>query len=83
MMPLYTFECPQCGATETAFRKIADRNDETACENCFGNYSMRRIVEAPMVAPDIGPYQAVAIDVATGKPPVINRATREVLGKQK
>jgi hypothetical protein len=31
-----------------------------------------RIVEAPMVAPDIGPYQAVAVDVATGKPPVIN-----------
>lgn len=33
---------------------------------------MQRIIEAPMVAPDIGAYQAVAVDVATGKPPVIN-----------
>lgn len=38
--------------------------------SCFG--IMRRLIEAPMVAPDIGAYQAVAIDVATGKPPVIN-----------
>lgn len=42
---------------------------------------MRRIIEAPMVAPDIGAYQAVAVDVATGKPPVINSrsAHREFL----
>ncbi|MBJ9695749.1 zinc ribbon domain-containing protein [Burkholderia cenocepacia] len=42
---------------------------------------MSRIVEAPYVAPDIGPYQAVAVDVATGRPPVINSrsAHREFL----
>ncbi len=44
-------------------------------------HEMRRIIEAPMVTPDIGAYQAVAIDVATGKPPVINSrsAHREFL----
>jgi hypothetical protein len=62
----------------TAFRKIADRNDETALREdgdftvLHADQNVERIVEAPMVAPDIGPYQAVAIDVATGKPPVIN-----------
>lgn len=72
MMPLYTFECPQCGATETAFRKIAERNEAPECRHGAGAMRMQRIVEAPMVTPDIGAYQAVAIDVATGKPPVIN-----------
>ncbi|KWO06219.1 hypothetical protein WM26_31125 [Burkholderia cepacia] len=42
---------------------------------------MTRKIVAPYVAPDIGPYQAVAVDVATGKPPVINSrsAHREFL----
>ncbi|MCO1396411.1 zinc ribbon domain-containing protein [Burkholderia cenocepacia] len=42
---------------------------------------MARKIVAPYVAPDIGPYQAVAVDVATGKPPVINSrsAHREFL----
>jgi putative FmdB family regulatory protein len=71
-MPLYTFECRQCGTTETAFRKIADRNEAPECRHGAGAIRMRRVVEAPMVAPDIGPYQAVAVDVATGRPPVIN-----------
>jgi hypothetical protein len=87
MMPLYTMKCPDCGNTESIFRKIDQRNDPLMCyalrdlhddEEWDGGAEpechtrMERIIEAPMVAPDIGPYQAVAIDVATGKPPVIN-----------
>lgn len=75
-MPLYTFRCPTCERTETAFRKIADRDSAPCCfcENAVAPFHLRmeRIIEAPMVAPDIGAYQAVAVDVATGKPPVIN-----------
>lgn len=77
-MPIYTYRCNTCGQTDSAFRKIADRDmlPKIACE-CYAGLEtaprdISRIVEAPMVAPDIGPYQAVAIDVATGKPPVIN-----------
>lgn len=75
MMPLYTYRCPGCERTETAFRKIDLRNVAPTCacrHRALGAYSMDRIIEAPMVTPDIGAYQAVAIDVATGKPPVIN-----------
>lgn len=74
-MPLYTYRCPDCERTETLFRKIADRDDTPYCETCTDDTycaEMRRAIEAPMVAPDINAYQAIAIDVATGKPPVIN-----------
>jgi hypothetical protein len=82
-MPLYSYRCPSCNSTCTEFRKIDERNQVPKCESWIiladtpgesqeCGVEMERIIEAPMVAPDIGPYQAVAIDVATGKPPVIN-----------
>jgi hypothetical protein len=87
MMPLYTYRCTICDHDRQEFRKIADRDRAPECDRetipedlgedeesmrwtC--GHEMQRIIEAPMVAPDIGPYQAVAVDVATGKPPVIN-----------
>lgn len=80
-MPLYSYECLECGKVETAFRKIDARNDSPLCQHGAIGHFMHRIVEAPMVAPDINAYQAVAVDVATGKPPVINSrsAHREFL----
>jgi len=84
-MPLYTYQCSTCGRKQTEFRKIADRDRVIVCECCLPHTrlphdpvvegfvtKMHRIIEAPMVAPDIGPYQAVAVDVATGCAPVIN-----------
>lgn len=74
-MPLYTYRCPGCERSETAFRKIDQRDMAPSCacrHKALGVYRMDRIIEAPMIAPDIGPYQAVAVDVATGKPPIIN-----------
>ncbi|WP_321874874.1 FmdB family zinc ribbon protein [Burkholderia cenocepacia] len=86
-MPIYTYRCDICGKTDSAFRKIAerDRYPQIDCECRTGDgrqpRAVSRIVEAPYVAPDIGPYQAVAVDVATGRPPVINSrsAHREFL----
>lgn len=68
-MPMYRVQCGECGSEEDVFRSIAERDRDLPA--CCGVLMARKIV-APMVAPDIGPYQAVAIDVATGKPPVIN-----------
>ncbi len=77
-MPMYTYRC-SCGNVMSQFRKIADRDRMPLCERMDGDFTVlhadqkvTRIIEAPMVAPDIGAYQAVAVDVATGKPPVIN-----------
>lgn len=72
-MPMYTYRCKVCADTQSAFRKIDDRDRIIpVCQPCNLFYTMERIIEAPMVAPDIGAYQAVAVDVATGKAPVIN-----------
>jgi hypothetical protein len=68
-MPMYRVECCGCGHEEDVFRTIAERDKDLPV--CCDAVMSRKIV-APMVAPDIGPYQAVAVDVATGKPPVIN-----------
>jgi hypothetical protein len=71
MMPLYATCCQSCGKEDQIYRQVAERDlNIPECLYCGGE--MKRMITAPMVAPDIGPYQAVAVDVATGKPPVIN-----------
>ena len=60
-MPLYTFQCPNCGSKVTAFRKIADRDTPELChahigETTLGYEFMVRVVEAPSVQVDIGGY---------------------------
>lgn len=77
-MPLYTVACLSCGHEADLYRSVAERDRDLPM--CCGAQMARKIV-APYVAPDIGPYQAVAVDVATGKPPVINSrsAHREFL----
>jgi hypothetical protein len=67
-MPIYQVMCDQCGDEQEIYRSLAAMNDLPEC--CDGH--MRRKVCAPMVIADIQPYRAVAVDVATGKPPVIN-----------
>jgi hypothetical protein len=69
-MPIYALQCSAgCGHEQDIYRPIAERDRDLP--SCCGAVMARKIV-APMVAPDIGPYQAVAVDVATGRPPVIN-----------
>lgn len=67
-MPIYALQCPSCGHRQDVFRTVA-RMDEDLPE-CCGQTMQRRIC-APMVIADIQPYQAMAVDVATGKPPMI------------
>lgn len=67
-MPIYRTRCDHCGAEDDLFRPIA-RMDELP--SCCGE-TVRRVICAPMVIADIQPYQAMAVDVATGNPPVIN-----------
>ena len=67
-MPLYSVFCESCGKEEDIFRPLA-RFDELP--SCCGARVKRKIC-APMVIADIQPYQAMAVDKATGKAPVIN-----------
>lgn len=53
-MPLYTFQCPECGGKTTAFRKIMERDKPELCMSDLTK--MMRIVEAPSVQVDIGGY---------------------------
>ncbi|WP_249190843.1 zinc ribbon domain-containing protein [Burkholderia cenocepacia] len=77
-MPIYTACCSTCARETDIYRTVAERDLDLPA--CCGAPMARKIV-APYVAPDIGPYQAVAVDVATGRPPVINSrsAHREFL----
>lgn len=67
-MPFYDIKCGACAVTSEVFRTVAERHDLPAC-GCGGANSI--VIRAPMVRSDIEPYQAVATDIATGKPPVI------------
>lgn len=67
-MPLYSVMCDTCGAEDDIFRSLAKIDELPVC--CGA--PMHRKVCAPMVIADIAPYQAMALDVATGNAPVIN-----------
>lgn len=77
-MPIYTIRCACCEHEHDIYRTV-DERDHDLPMHC--GERMTRKVTAPYVAPDIQAYQAVAVDVATGKPPVINSrsAHREFL----
>jgi putative FmdB family regulatory protein len=53
-MPLYTYLCPDCGATTDEFRKIAERNDCPECELC--KVSMQKLIGGHSVIGDVEPY---------------------------
>jgi len=67
-MPLYDIQCGHCGHTEEIFRSL-DEYDALP-DHCGSR--MVRMISAPRVMSDIEPYQAVASDIATGKPPHIS-----------
>ena len=72
-MPIYSLMCDECGKEQDIYRSIAKIDHDLPA--CCGS-TMRRRICAPMVVSDITPYQAVAVDVATGKPPVITSRSR-------
>lgn len=68
-MPLYRLICDTCANEQDVFRKVAQMDDllPVCCDA-----AMRRKVCAPFVQGDQAPYQAVAVDVATGSAPRID-----------
>ena len=66
-MPLYRVKCDSCQSQEDIFRSLANIDELPTCCGAV----VHRVVCAPMVISDIQPYQAMGIDVATGKAPVI------------
>jgi hypothetical protein len=67
-MPIYAMKCSACGAAQDIYRSIARMNHDLP--QCCGQ-PMGRQVCAPAVVADIPAYQAVAVDKATGKMPMI------------
>lgn len=53
-MPIYDVLCPHCGNRDTMFRHVDERDDTPEC--CGA--SMERVISAPMIRPDIQPYQS-------------------------
>jgi putative FmdB family regulatory protein len=70
-MPLYDFQCRRCGDHPTEhFVPLADFDKPgPQCSFCGG--SKERLISAPQIVTDIQPYQAMGVDIATGKAPVI------------
>jgi putative FmdB family regulatory protein len=52
MMPLYDYECPECGLKEDIWAKISENFIE--CPSC--GKGMKRLISAPGVICDIEPY---------------------------
>jgi hypothetical protein len=67
-MPIYAMKCTGCGHCEDIYRSIATMND--SLPTCCGA-TMRRQICAPAVVADIPAYQAVGVDKASGKMPMI------------
>lgn len=49
-MPMYNYECYDCGAKDWDIRRIADRNNKTECPACGGN--MNKSISAAHVRGD-------------------------------
>lgn len=54
-MPTYTFYCLQCGAEQTIYCKIENRDKAQAC-GCGG--SLKRMLDAPLIHADLPGYQS-------------------------
>lgn len=80
-MPNYTFECVKCSAEKTVFLPLADI--DKVQKHC--RKPMIRVYKPLQIVSDIQPYQAVAVDLATGKPPHIGsrRQHKEFLRRNK
>lgn len=79
-MPLYQLTCPHCGRSDEVMRSLKHWGEPWP--DCCGE-PMRQVLSAPYVAPDIQPYRAMGVDVATGECPVIgSRSTHRAYLKR-
>ena len=65
-MPTYTVECRKCRKRKDVFRPLSEHGKWPGCHG-----QMQQVFKPLQVVQDIAPYQAVAVDIATGKPPRI------------
>lgn len=65
-MPIYATRCQSCGADDSIYRSVAERDDLPTCDKvpphinrskCGGK--LERIITAPFVAADMTPYQSM------------------------
>lgn len=49
-MPLYEYQCPECGATREVFRRVDQRNDAILCGECLGD--AQRAITSPSLKGD-------------------------------
>lgn len=66
-MPVYRYECHECGRKVDAFRHVNQRDDAPVCHQ----KAMTRRIMPTMVAPAFNTYRAVAEDKESGERPVI------------
>jgi putative FmdB family regulatory protein len=77
-MPLYTYQCPECGASKDGVASVSERH--LAAPSCHGQ--MKLIIVPTLVMDDIAPYMAVAGDMA-GKTISGRREHREYLKRNR
>lgn len=58
-MPIYSLLCPSCGDRDIMHRKVYERDLVPSCQ-CGALYT--RIIDKPMVIPEIAPYQSPGTD---------------------
>lgn len=65
-MPIYAIRCQSCGADDSIYRTVAERDNLPACDKvplhinravCGGK--LERVVTAPYVAADMQPYKSM------------------------
>jgi putative FmdB family regulatory protein len=56
-MPIYATRCQSCGADDTIYRTVAERDRDIPTCECGG--AMQRVVSAPYVAADMQPYRSM------------------------
>lgn len=55
-MPIYTFECPKCGATEEQWRKLEQFGERKLCVKCPCFVEMNFIIPRFNINPDYKPW---------------------------
>jgi len=45
-MPIYTYECKECGGSKEVIKSIKEIDDRVECERCTTTHQMKRVVSS-------------------------------------
>lgn len=62
-MPYYDYECQDCEHRYAAFHSVAERNDESRCEKCGSNQSVRIIITGKVSVHTFTPHFSTGLGV--------------------